>query len=85
MATELQSAVRSLLTPEDLSERIGVAVTTLENWRYIPGAGPLAVKMTVGRGGGIRYRLADVEKWESELPVINPSIAKDVEAAYDGL
>jgi excisionase family DNA binding protein len=47
------------LTPEELSERLGIPVETLKRWRRT-GDGPKF--MRVGRH--VRYRLADVEAYE---------------------
>jgi excisionase family DNA binding protein len=47
------------LTPKDLAERMGVPVRTVYKWNT-EGTGP--EYFPVGRH--VRYRLADVEKWE---------------------
>lgn len=49
------------LTPVELAERWGVPVTTLAAWRYA-GKGPAYLKL----GGAVRYRLEDVEAYESK-------------------
>ncbi|WP_299303287.1 helix-turn-helix domain-containing protein [uncultured Brachybacterium sp.] len=52
---------RGHLTPTDLSERFGVPLKTLAAWRY-QGTGPAFMKL----GGAVRYRLEDVEAYETE-------------------
>lgn len=47
-----------LMSSQELSESIGVAVKTLANWRS-QATGPKYVKA----GGRVRYRLSDVESW----------------------
>ncbi|WP_200210891.1 helix-turn-helix transcriptional regulator [Micromonospora coerulea] len=49
---------RKLATAEEVSEFLGVPVTTLHQWRW-KGSGPRASKV----GRHLRYRWADVEKW----------------------
>jgi predicted DNA-binding transcriptional regulator AlpA len=49
-----------LLTPRQLSQRIGFAVSTLKNWRC-EKKGPKWKKFG---NGHVRYRLADIEAWE---------------------
>lgn len=52
-----------LLTPEDVSEYLGVPPGTLANWRY-QGRGPAFVRL----GRHVRYRAVDVAAWvESQL------------------
>lgn len=58
------------LTIEQLSDRLGVPVKTLRYWRS-RGYGPPGVKLGPGAGtsskaGSLRYRLADVERWERD-------------------
>ena len=50
----------SLLTPQDVAERLGVSVTTLATWRCTKRY-PLAY-VKVGRL--VRYRMGDVETFE---------------------
>lgn len=51
------------LTTEQLSEMIGVATATLENWRWKDrGEGPRWIKM----GAAVRYLRSDVEAWIEE-------------------
>jgi len=47
------------LTVAELAERLGVPVQTVYAWNW-SGEGP--DRMKIGRH--VRYRLADVEKWE---------------------
>ena len=70
---------KSMLTPDELSARIGVPVATLQTWRVRRNAGeeigPKFVKLggdapssgkTNGRRG-VRYMLKHVEMWEQSL------------------
>ena len=50
------------LTPDELAARLRVPKATLYQWRY-RGEGPRAIKV----GRHLRYRLADVERWERTL------------------
>ena len=43
-----------------LSKRLGIAVRTLERWRW-QGVGPKFIKI----GGRVRYRIEDVEAYEA--------------------
>ena len=64
---------KSMLTPEELSHRIGVPMGTLANWRTRRNAGdeigPKFVKLGTGdpRRTPVRYRIVDVEAWEASL------------------
>lgn len=53
------------LTERQVAARLGVSVRTLQNWRWL-GIGPRYFKLSPGRGGRVRYRLADCEQWEQE-------------------
>lgn len=53
------------LTPQQVADRLQIAVGTLENWR-IKKHGPPWVKLSPGKGGAVRYRLIDIEQWEAE-------------------
>lgn len=48
------------LTIRDLAERYGVPVATVYQWNS-RGEGPPRMRI----GGHVRYRLADVERWET--------------------
>ncbi len=59
-----------LLTMQQVAERIGVPLTTLKNWVYLPTAGfsfprPTVVvaKQRAGRKG--YWRTADVDAWRA--------------------
>ena len=52
------STVEKLLTPQALSEHLGVPTTTLANWRYLH-RGPAYVRV----GRHVRYRVEDVTAW----------------------
>jgi hypothetical protein len=72
-------AGKSMLTPDELSARIGVPVATLQTWRTRRNAGeevgPKFVKLggdapISGRSNGrrhVRYLLQHVEEWEQSL------------------
>ena len=47
-----------LLSAEDVSEYLGIPVTTLCRWRHL-GTGPTAVRV----GRHLRYEAAAVRKW----------------------
>ena len=55
---------RIFLTAAELAERWGMSEKTLESWRSA-GKGPEFVKIV----GAVRYRLTDVEKYETEHTV----------------
>lgn len=50
-----------MLTPKDVADRWKVTQKTLAQWRWT-GSGPSYLKL----GGSVRYRLADIEAYESE-------------------
>ncbi len=50
-----------LLTPNDVSELLGVPVKTLANWRSAR-TGPLFLRV----GVHVRYRQSDIEHWLEE-------------------
>lgn len=52
------ASVDRLLTPEDVSDLLGIPVKTLANWRS-ERAGPLPLRI----GCHVRYRSSDVEAW----------------------
>ncbi len=49
-----------LLTPDQVSDYLGVPLGTLANWRY-QGRGPVYVRL----GRHVRYRATDVAEWIS--------------------
>ena len=58
-----------LLTPETVSELLGVSVVTLKAWRH-RNKGPVYQRM----GKLVRYRLADIMRWQQEnLQEVCPS------------
>jgi len=61
---------KKFLTPKELSDRWGGRITTrtLANWRSTQ-SGPLFVKI----GGGILYRITDVEEYEKRNTVTSTS------------
>ncbi|MEX2530962.1 MAG: helix-turn-helix domain-containing protein [Gemmatimonadota bacterium] len=54
MGTNLEDRTLTL-SPEEAAERLGVARSTVDNWRWT-GSGPRYVKV----GGRVRYRLSDL-------------------------
>ncbi len=52
--------VAKLLTPDDVSQYLGVPASTLANWRY-QGCGPAFMRL----GRHVRYRTEDVAEWIS--------------------
>lgn len=52
------------LSPAELAARLGVPLATIYGWNYT-GDGPRYMKL----GRHVRYRLADVERWEQEQMV----------------
>jgi predicted DNA-binding transcriptional regulator AlpA len=59
MATTAAGAAH--LSPADLAAREGVPLATVYTWNYT-GTGPRYFRA----GRHVRYRLADVERWERE-------------------
>jgi predicted site-specific integrase-resolvase len=51
---------KTLLTPQDVADRLGVSTTTLATWRCTKRYPLTYVKV----GRLVRYRLADIEKFE---------------------
>ena len=60
-ATPVAQELASLLTPDDVSNYLGVPVGTLANWRY-RGHGPAFLRV----GKHVRYRAHDVAAWVDE-------------------
>jgi len=60
-AKPAKSEIERLLAPDEVSEILGVPVTTLYRWRY-HRSGPAALKV----GKHLRYRPKDVEKFISD-------------------
>ncbi len=53
------------LTAEELAERFKVSLSTIRDWR-VQGYGPPGVRFGRGKGGSVRYRLSEVERFERE-------------------
>ncbi len=53
--------VRPLATPAQVSDWLGVSVSTLTQWRY-RGVGPRYVKV----GRHVRYDWRDLEAWQAQ-------------------
>lgn len=58
--------MKKYLTPIELSEYLGIKVTTISNWR-VAGYGPVYLKLGKERQSPVRYRLEEVEKWVKEV------------------
>ena len=58
--------MKKYLTPKELSEYLGIKVTTLSNWRST-GEGPIFMKLGREQQSPVRYRLADVLAWEEKF------------------
>ena len=69
----------SLSIGKNLAERLNVTRETLANWRN-KGLGPAFVKLTEGRRGHVRYRLADVMAWEESLTRHSQMVTQNAEA-----
>lgn len=54
--------MRNLLSTKEAAPFIGVAESTLENWR-VQGIGPKFIK-TPGKRGKVLYDPADIEAWK---------------------
>lgn len=63
-----RSMQEPLLTPSDLAFRWSVSVQTLTNWRNLK-KGPVYVKLGKGCTARIRYRLGDIERFESDFSI----------------
>lgn len=51
-----------VLTPDEVAAEYGIAAQTLANWRWM-GKGPKFVKTSPGRGGRVKYRRTEIERW----------------------
>jgi predicted DNA-binding transcriptional regulator AlpA len=51
----------TLLSSEEVADRLGLTVATLWNWRW-RGKGPASFKV----GGRLRYRDSEVQRWLAE-------------------
>lgn len=57
-SAEHETPDERLLTPDDVSEMLGIPTKTLANWRS-QRTGPLPLRI----GCHVRYRAADVQAW----------------------
>jgi len=57
---QMSATPKTLLTPQDVADRLGVSTTTLSTWRCTKRYPLPYVKV----GRLVRYRLADVEDFE---------------------
>ncbi|WP_163340219.1 AlpA family transcriptional regulator [Desulfopila sp. IMCC35008] len=61
-----------LLQQDEVKEMLGLADSTLEQWR-LKGKGPKFVKL----GRAVRYRLSDVQHYISSLPCFGSTTEAD--------
>lgn len=47
------------ISPQEAADRLGVAVGTLRQWRYLGGRGPRHIRC----GRVVRYRLSDISEY----------------------
>lgn len=64
MSAASQPPDQHLITPAQLAIRWGIALNTLSQWRAA-GVGPAFLRLGDGERPRIRYRLADVQAYES--------------------
>ena len=58
------------LTAKQVSERYGVSMGTLANWRYQKTGPQYYKKGGLGKGGMIFYRTTDVESYLLSTPIV---------------
>lgn len=63
--------IPELLTPKQVSRRIGLGVHVLQDWRNTD-VGPPYTKLTTGPQGRVRYQLEDVLEWQRGCQRIVP-------------
>jgi predicted site-specific integrase-resolvase len=56
-------------TPEQVADRYQISPDTLKEWRY-RGRGPKYIRI----GKRVRYREADLERWEQEQEAANRAL-----------
>ena len=59
----------TFLTPDQVAERYQVSPDSLKEWRY-KGVGPKYLRI----GKRVRYRMADLERWEQEQEAANRAL-----------
>jgi len=86
MKQTVHTTTPRLLTPSQLSERIGICVGTLAIWRR-KGKGPKHVKLPgQEQRADVRYKIEHVIEWEDSLPVVdNAAMIQNVEATVASL
>lgn len=57
--------MNEILTSQQLAERWGMSVGTLQNWR-VKGKGPRHIKLGEGRATKVLYRLDDIVEFENQ-------------------
>ncbi len=69
----------SHLDENQLAARLGVKLSTVKGWRT-RGFGPPWLKYTRSHRGAVRYRLADVIRWEEEQRHVPPNMTAQKES-----
>lgn len=69
-----------MLSPVQLSQRIGVGVRTLASWR-LKKKGPVYLKFGDDPKSEVRYTVQDVIAWEESLPRFGRPVEQKGEAA----
>ncbi|MCL2780651.1 MAG: helix-turn-helix domain-containing protein [Actinomycetia bacterium] len=69
IATHAASGLDPLLSIEELSEYLGVPVTTIYDWR-VGGRGPCAIRV----GRYLKFAVADVLAWVGEQREPRPGV-----------
>lgn len=63
--TNDQGSGPALLTAKEAGKKLRRTPKTLANWRS-GNTGPAYIKVSPGRGGGVLYDAADVDRWIRE-------------------
>lgn len=81
MLSDLTRENDKLLTPEQVAERLGKPIRTLESWRRRK-KGPPCVRLNINKD--VRYPLSKLIAWENQLvPVFLESSDQRAEAEYE--
>jgi predicted site-specific integrase-resolvase len=64
-----RSSAMTFLTPDQVAERYQISPDSLKEWRY-KGVGPKYLRI----GKRVRYREADLERWEQEREAANRAL-----------
>ncbi len=58
---------QGLLNERAVSKILGVSLGSLRRWRLLR-QGPAFIKLGAGRGGAVRYPIAELEAWLASRP-----------------